>query len=1152
MIVKNEAHVLRETLSTIAPYINYWIISDTGSTDTTPKVIRDFFQEKGIPGELFHDKWKDFGHNRTVAFRHAYKKSEYVWVIDADDLVTGSLVLPSLLTADAYLVRYKQWNRNDYCLYERPQIFNNRLRWEYRGVLHEFAVCVDKMSITEESIGGDYAIESRRLGDRNRNPLKYLRDAQTLEHALASTAQNDFLYWRYVYYIGQSYYDFGELSEAVPWFQKRTKGPLNEEVYFAYLYTGQCFERRDQPRDAIENYLRGYSLMPLRAECPYFLALLYWNRGEYEKCFRTLHLCKDLSPPTKSLITLVSIYQMDALLLYARACHMLNKHTEEEQSWKRLLTNPSIQNTLHQKVDIRLFPLAVSLLSPSPPFFPEDYSLIDIGKKWLWLPAIKEITPDNKYTTYVAGPHDEYPRLIQKSGRATDEEIGYSESILCVCMNPEHEMGTTYPQFLPHVTVTYCIGEGLTPQDFQTAFLVFCLCSRHGFGYRVSKKPYPYSTPVLSDLTTEKQVVDWLRKMPTIVKSDTFRIEWLGNINERHQSYDHFCQVLSIQTIDQLEIYSGFSPTSFLDVIGAKTYILEDKQHETWPLVSLLYSWFPVSVRWKDEKIRFFGNLSKTVLEPDEIIAWCAYTLSPIPVVVQKENLDEMNKILEYPPCFVFLTDETQVLSHDCAYHLVLKKNFILLESLFRWLRFFIECIKNLEQLENKWEKIYLDDDGTFSEPQFLEIKNRNSAFYLVNHHGRWNTNYHFPLFRSCPSEALETRYVRFPHLLFIDSEVFFHPSLDTPHLLGFDGYNDAGFFKTWREDQSIEYMNDFAGDYVSMKWIDTNGFLDELGPKTWKHVTCDIPYIPKKDMPVYCINLKRRVDRRQKMKDIFQKGRLTVRFVDAVDGRELRPEVENMNLFLGNQQGYSLGMMGCALSHLFLWEALSDSVHEYFIIFEDDVEFSTQAPFSHDLEASLYTILSQLQNIPLWDIVFLGYSRWEDKDRRDGTQTLCLEPLEKSYIGGSFGYVIHKKAALFLVNMIRYSGFTAPLDHVWKHPFLRLYQLSCDLVRTPWCRPDNTNTHFDSDIQFETHKLLFFSPDDFLVLTDTTLRHKHIQKKWSSDEHYMSVVSVCPQFSAFDRHGRLFSTGWTEDDLVFSKDETITVYRYRQKYLDV
>ena len=44
MIVKNEAHVILETLINLTSYIDfdYWVISDTGSTDNTKEIIQTF------------------------------------------------------------------------------------------------------------------------------------------------------------------------------------------------------------------------------------------------------------------------------------------------------------------------------------------------------------------------------------------------------------------------------------------------------------------------------------------------------------------------------------------------------------------------------------------------------------------------------------------------------------------------------------------------------------------------------------------------------------------------------------------------------------------------------------------------------------------------------------------------------------------------------------------------------------------------------------------------------------------------------------------------------------------------------------------------------------------------------------------------------
>ena len=107
MIVKNEAAIIRDTLENIIAHIplDYYVISDTGSDDNTAEIIKQFFAEKGIQGEIHHDEWVNFAHNRNVCLQHAQGKTDYVLIFDADDRFEGNFVLPEELTSDRYYLR---------------------------------------------------------------------------------------------------------------------------------------------------------------------------------------------------------------------------------------------------------------------------------------------------------------------------------------------------------------------------------------------------------------------------------------------------------------------------------------------------------------------------------------------------------------------------------------------------------------------------------------------------------------------------------------------------------------------------------------------------------------------------------------------------------------------------------------------------------------------------------------------------------------------------------------------------------------------------------------------------------------------------------------------------------------------------------------
>ena len=136
MIVKNEAHIILETLQNLVNSItfDYWVISDTGSTDGTENLILNFFSEVGIPGELYKDEWQNFAHNRNVALDHARGKGDYVLTFDADDRIEGNLKISTDLEADAYYLNFS--DESGTLSFRRVAIFKNRPEVYWRGVVH--------------------------------------------------------------------------------------------------------------------------------------------------------------------------------------------------------------------------------------------------------------------------------------------------------------------------------------------------------------------------------------------------------------------------------------------------------------------------------------------------------------------------------------------------------------------------------------------------------------------------------------------------------------------------------------------------------------------------------------------------------------------------------------------------------------------------------------------------------------------------------------------------------------------------------------------------------------------------------------------------------------------------------------------------------
>lgn len=121
MIVKNEESNIERCISSVAPYIDYYIICDTGSTDNTKEIIKKFFDERGIPGEIHDHEWEDFGTNRSKALELCLGKTQWALMIDADDNIVGTFPKEKLdPNVDGYVVKIQRGPFS----WLRAQVFN--------------------------------------------------------------------------------------------------------------------------------------------------------------------------------------------------------------------------------------------------------------------------------------------------------------------------------------------------------------------------------------------------------------------------------------------------------------------------------------------------------------------------------------------------------------------------------------------------------------------------------------------------------------------------------------------------------------------------------------------------------------------------------------------------------------------------------------------------------------------------------------------------------------------------------------------------------------------------------------------------------------------------------------------------------------------
>lgn len=305
IIMKNEAHILPRFLNAVLPIIDTYCIVDTGSTDDSKKIVKDFFDSKNIKGEVIDypnpskDGLLDFCGWRNFALEKAKEIADYGFLIGCDEILT--------IKNNFDLQKFKQeLSKHDFAsinikhndlIYSRQSFFklSNDISWKHK--VHEHLYCNNPLFKTTQFFSHDLEVIYTNDGNSWKEGVKnkYLRYANTLIKEVE--AHND---PRDVFYVAQSFKDAGEREKAIEWYQKRLefKNGFFEELYYSQLMiAGLKWELGYQVMEVADEYMKCGELDPLKAEHLYFLKIMYERNGRPSSALKIGELLKQYTNP---------------------------------------------------------------------------------------------------------------------------------------------------------------------------------------------------------------------------------------------------------------------------------------------------------------------------------------------------------------------------------------------------------------------------------------------------------------------------------------------------------------------------------------------------------------------------------------------------------------------------------------------------------------------------------------------------------------------------------------------------------------------------------------------------------------------------------------------------------------------------------------
>ena len=354
-IMKNEAHVITRMLNSIRPIVDIICLVDTGSSDNTIEVVKNWGEQNKIETHVFERPFDNFENSRNYSIQMAREVTQgrgndfWGFWLDADEMIE---ILPNFnknsINKDLYMfntyINVMKYTRNECYKLDKP--------FRFYGPVHEFIVCDDKNITSGLMEGLNVRVQMDGGSWKGNIPEKYKSHAFVLEKYIDANRQDP----RWIFYTAQSYHDSAcvpdnrqeneeRLRRSLKYYKERISRPdgYPEEIFYSQFRVGTIMRVLEEPfSQTLNELLKAYSIDPLRAEpikaiIDHYLSVGEWHNAYLFSKFAKANFHQKNPYPQRLLFVDESLYIWKILEVHAAASFYTGRKDEAKQNFLEMV-----------------------------------------------------------------------------------------------------------------------------------------------------------------------------------------------------------------------------------------------------------------------------------------------------------------------------------------------------------------------------------------------------------------------------------------------------------------------------------------------------------------------------------------------------------------------------------------------------------------------------------------------------------------------------------------------------------------------------------------------------------------------------------------------------------------------------------------------